>query len=272
VLARDAVLASRFRLSELYRGGLREDVVIAGNSRAVHAFYAPALAARSGLHVFNLGYNGLSFDITQALVRDYLAHNAAPRAMILEVSNLAGTGDTLLPDLRPYFSEPGALSDLARAEVPCISAIGDLVHLYRYNSELFLRILYYLRKDDQDWVLHGTGIDRAAERRLALEAPLPSYAVDQATRLRGLLQFLVARGITPILVIAPYPPALRDRPGYDTWRGALQDALGADGEILDFGAALERFALFSGREPSESPRSTGTSSSALAACKFRYRR
>lgn len=237
--ARQAVRASQFRFSALYRGGLQADVVIFGNSRAVHSFPAPVLSARTGLSVLNLGYNGMSFPIARALIEDYLARNARPRALVLELSTLAAGDDGLLADLRPYEGEPGALAALAAAERPRDAAAGDLVHLYRYNGELFLRALYYLRQDDQGWILHGTGLAPAAAERLAAVAPPLLYRPAQGEALGALVDVLEARGIRPVLVIAPYLPAYGARPETAAWRRALEAALAGRAGIIDDATLLD---------------------------------
>src|SRR5438132_887929 len=46
------LVRSQFRFSRLYRGGNDADIIVLGDSRGVHSFYAPALEELTGLRVF----------------------------------------------------------------------------------------------------------------------------------------------------------------------------------------------------------------------------
>ena len=82
------LLASEFRFSELYRGGRTAEVVVIGNSRSVHSFYAPVLAERSCRTVLHLGFNGVTPRAAALLLGDYVRLNAAPRLVVVEASML----------------------------------------------------------------------------------------------------------------------------------------------------------------------------------------
>src|SRR6267378_4905378 len=82
------IAGSRFRFSLVQRGGLTAKVLVLGDSRAVNGFYAPKMEHLTGVSVLNLGYNGMSMLIEEAVLRDYLTRNAAPALLVLEVTNV----------------------------------------------------------------------------------------------------------------------------------------------------------------------------------------
>ena len=95
------LMRSQFRYSRLYRGGNDADVVIIGDSRGVHSFYAPALQQMTGLRVMNLSYNSLSPHVAEAVLLDYLDHNRAPRIVVIEATS-AITSGAVASQLRTY--------------------------------------------------------------------------------------------------------------------------------------------------------------------------
>lgn len=105
------VLASNARVSALYDGRVEADVVLIGNSRAVHMASAPEWSKALCRPVFNLSLNGLDVATQDALVRDFLDRNPAPRVMAIEISNLFS--DTFMaPEYRPFIGESDRLSAL----------------------------------------------------------------------------------------------------------------------------------------------------------------
>ena len=129
------VRESQFRLSVAYRGGHSTDILALGNSRAVNAFHAPSLEKQLGLRVFHLGYNGMSMVVADAVLADYLAHNAAPKTVLLEVSNI-GVKNDLLKGLSPYMGKSSRLQALLEHDDPKLAYALQLSHLYRFNNEL----------------------------------------------------------------------------------------------------------------------------------------
>lgn len=228
----------QFRFDELYRGGLRHDVLVVGDSRAVHSVFAPELSDRLCLSVFNMAYNGMSTEIAVALVEDYLAHNAPPKAVLIEISN-TNFHNELLNDLRLYADRSRNIADLIRRDDPAMMRWLRLSHLYAFNNEMLLRSLYYLSRSDQDWILSsGAHLEPALMAKLRADWYLPpeSFAPNVAA-MKRLIAELRARHIEPILYIAPYHPLYRRFfPRYPEWVQNLQAELGED--ILDLSVAL----------------------------------
>src|SRR5215208_6499438 len=73
---RRLLLQSQSRFSTVYRGAARADVLVVGDSRAVNGVNRSEAQRLGGQRVFNLGYNGMGSVLTEALIADYLDHNA----------------------------------------------------------------------------------------------------------------------------------------------------------------------------------------------------
>jgi hypothetical protein len=177
--AAEAVVArSELRFSRAYAGGRAAEVLVLGNSRAVNAFYAPAIAERTKREVFHLGYNGMSMRVAEVLFDDYLARNEAPAFLLIEVTNL-GVGDSLATLLLPYVDESPGLAALLGEVAPKVAVAQSLAHSFRYNGELFLRALYYLGRSDQAWINGGRiGARRVEALRAADEVTKNTLPVD----------------------------------------------------------------------------------------------
>jgi hypothetical protein len=195
------LVRSQFRFSRLYRGGNNADILILGDSRGVHSFYAPAIEELTGRQAFNLSYSGMSVRIVEAILLDYLERNRAPRMVIIEVTCVHAPG-TLTSELRTYASLSPRLGALYAEQHPVAARAARVFRLFPLNSEFFLEALHYMRRTDQDWIFHDVMPETLrAQRRDGVETnPLPEN-VDALARIVRLLR---QRGIEPRLVIAPY--------------------------------------------------------------------
>jgi hypothetical protein len=235
----ELVARSEFRFSRLYDGGLDYDVLVVGNSRAVHSIFAPDLSRGLCHSVFNIAYNGMSPEIEEAIVRDYLDHNDPPEAVLIEVSNVTG-GNDLLNDVRLYADRSPRLQSLLWREAPMTSLWMKVSHLFAFNNELTLRALYYLHHTDQDWILDsGAQISRDVIAHLHPELyGQPQLRPAEVAALQRLTEYLRARHVQLILYVAPYHPAyVRLGPGYRAWLAQLQREIGGP-EIVDLSQRL----------------------------------
>lgn len=200
------LLASQFRFSRVYRGGPQADVIVIGDSRGVHSFYAPTLEQLTGRPALNLSFNSMSVPIAEALLADYLEHNAKPRMVILETTCVV-VDRSLVPELRTYTDLSPRLEAIYAAQFPRAAAAGRVFRLLRYNSEFFLRSLRYLRRSDQDWINRNViPAELAAGPRGGRWSPRP-YP-ENLEALGRLVPMLRARGIDVKFVIAPYHPSV----------------------------------------------------------------
>lgn len=200
------LVRSEFRYSRLYRGGNDADVLILGDSRGVHSFYAPAFEEIAGLRAFNLSYNSMSPRIAEAVLLDYLDRNRPPRLVIIEVTSAATEG-ALTSELRTYASFSPRLSALYAEAHPYAAVAGRAFRLLQLNSGFYLEALHYMRRSDQDW------INRSSMPAGLRTAPPDVWKMPRPENL-GALSRIVAElrrgGIEVRLVIAPYCPAPRN--------------------------------------------------------------
>lgn len=231
-------LASNARVSALYDGRVQADVVLIGNSRGVHMASSPDWASALCRPVFNLSLNGLDVTTQDVLVRDFLDRNPAPKAMVLEISNLFS--DTFAaPEYRPFIAVSDRLSALVRSRQDTWFPWLDISHLYRFNTEYLMRALLFLfRPSDQT----PEAIGHISEARIAAYlAEHPRYEVNAKAVpvLASTLEALEAKGVQPVLVLAPYHPASFR---IEDWRAEalaeVRRGLPADVPIQDWSLAL----------------------------------
>ncbi len=228
---------SQFRFSLLQRGGQAARVIVLGDSRAVNGFYAPELARLLDAPVLNLGYNGMSTRIGEAVLRDYLARNAPPRLLVLEITNV-NEEDYALADLRSYWNGCPELGRLAAGVFPVQHAATRLSHLYSLNGEMPLRALYYLRRSDQDWVNRY----RIEPGLIAATRAAPGFSLtareENLAALGRTVRLARSAGIDVRLVATPYLPDYFVRiTNWTTWIACIHRAAGGGERIWDYTGA-----------------------------------
>jgi hypothetical protein len=227
-----AVDASDFRFVRIHRGGLDNDILVVGNSRAVHSVFAPDLSSMLRRNVFNAAFNGMSGEVAEAIVKDYLEHNKPPKAVLIEVSDAVDNPD-LVKELRLFARYPGPMRDLVRQFDPWNDVWSTASHLYAFNNEMTLRALYHLHRTDQDWIMY----DRPMTPEVLAHIPLGEFKnyhsrPGSVAALRRLVRDLKARDIKPVLYIAPFHPYFHELvPHYAQWVSGLERDL--DEPILD---------------------------------------
>jgi len=195
------LVRSQFRYSRLYRGGNNAEILVLGDSRGVHSFYAPAIEELTGVRALNLSYNSMSPRIAEAILLDYLERNRAPKIVIIEVTCMHVTG-TLTSELRTYASLSPRLAALYAEQHPVAARAARLFRLFPLNSEFFLEALHYMRRSDQDWIHHDVmPASLRAQRGGGWNIQPRPENVDALVRI---VRVLRERGIEPRLIIAPY--------------------------------------------------------------------
>lgn len=238
----DRLLAlSEFRFSRALAVGRDADILIFGDSRAVNTFYAPGIEDACGLRALNLGYNGCSTELAALFFEDYLERHPPPALVIVEVSS-ASQGNELLKSLKMYSGTSTRIADALTAYAPAISTACGLTHLYRFNSEMFLRALFYLGRDDQMWINSYTiGAPLLAAVRAQADEPL-QLAPPRSENMNALARMRIhceARGIPMALVLGPYLPAYRQRlTGLADWLATIEAA--ADESVSDWSLSVSQ--------------------------------
>jgi hypothetical protein len=232
-----ALLSSELRFSVAARGQLAADVLVLGDSRAVNSFWTPELARVSGLSAFSLAFNGMSTLTAEALLRDALARNPAPRLIVLEVTSVRDSHD-LVKALAPYWAMSPSLDALALELFPRSHAAARVSHLFALNGEVFLRGLRYLHRSDQDWV---NRFEMTPEILAAARAAAPFELVARDENLAALARMVAlahAHGAELRLVIAPYlPEFIAHATNWDAFVADIQRAAGPTERIWDYGHA-----------------------------------
>jgi hypothetical protein len=243
------LLKSQFRYATLYQGETANDILVLGNSRGVNGFYQPDIEKLTGKHVLNLSYNALSSGMAKVLLEDYLEHHAAPKLLLLEVSFLAEKEpltQLTLDNFKPFSLLSPRLQSVQHDYDPNSLFFCRLSHLYCFNSEMYLRTLYYLNKSDQNWInrykISQDVIDSINEVE-PFTLPLPE---TQLTTLQEILEVARNHNIVVKLVMSPYFPAYSERiENMQTWLGTVARTSGLP--VLDYSRAVTDANGFSDR-------------------------
>ena len=204
-------------------------MLILGDSRGVHSFYAPAFEEIAGLRAFNLSYNSMSPRIAEAVLLDYLDRNRPPRLVIIEVTSAATEG-ALTSELRTYASFSPRLSALYAEAHPYAAVAGRGFRLLQLNSGFYLEALHYMRRSDQDWINRST---MPAALRNAEPDIWKAPRSENLATLGRMVAELRRRRIEIRLVIAPYCPMPRNMPAF-----ASVVSLSAAMPVLNYGDAM----------------------------------
>lgn len=196
---------SQFRYSRLYHDQAKSDILLVGNSRGL-IFYQPYIESITGKTTFNLSYNGMPMNLGKTLVEDYFERYPAPELMILDITMCDRLNNGLIAGFNMYTPYSPRLSKLMADSNRITSNAGKLSHLYRYNTEIFQRTLFYLNKSDEDWLL-----DRVITEDLindvencapySINVPEPIFEDFKAT-----VALAQSKGVEVQLVINPYYP------------------------------------------------------------------
>lgn len=229
---------SHFRYAKMYEGGMDAEVLIVGNSRGVNGFYVPEMEKALGKKVFNISFNGLRMDIARSLIEDYVTLNKTPETIVLEASVLTKAYPELLKEYKPFARPNNSLGKELKALYPTITKACQVSHLYRYNSELFLRSLYYLNRDDQTWVNKGhissEQLSSVEKRGGTTLDYLPSL-IDDLNAVQALCK---EKGIRLRLILSPYlPQYARKMTNLDQWLAEINSRLSGN-QIINYAEAV----------------------------------
>lgn len=240
---------SQTRYSLLYKGGQQNELVVFGDSRGACACSTPLMEQTLDKPCLNLSHNYLGIAVAEALFRDYLDHNSPPKLLVMEVSNLTTNTYGTLDNLKPYWRCSPRLSAMARERYPAEVAGSRVSHLYGFNSEMFLRILYHLRCPDQEGAHSAAAspgfvhyVEHLPPTRLGPPPP------ERLAALQRILAVADQHGIEVRLFVSPILPAYREKlTDFEAWLTAVQESLGAEHRVWDFSKALHRREAFADR-------------------------
>jgi hypothetical protein len=222
----------------MYRADEDCELLFAGNSRGL-MFYQPYIEAATGATTMNLSYNGMPLALADALIRDYLELHRPPRVLMLDITLLDSRMDSrLIPGFQCYRSASARLASLARDSFPLDYQVATIFHLYRYNSEVFQRAMYYRFKPDTDWLLDRVIAASMVSDTAALEDFAIRYDQRGLEQLADLVEHVRSSGVRVELVVNPYFPAFARRVvNLRTFIQAVEDATGLP--VRDYSKAVQ---------------------------------
>lgn len=210
LLLKKAVDSSQFRYSRMYTGVAQSDLLLVGNSRGL-IFYQPYIEKITGKNTFNISYNGMPINLAKVLVKDYLERYPAPQKMIVDITMCDRENPTLISGFNLYTPYSNNLATLLKENDNNGYQAARLSHLYRYNSEIFQRALFYLNKNDEDWLLDRV-MNPFMEENVVNEAAYKIGFTDKLLDdLAAMVRFSKSKKVDVHLVINPYYPAFAEK-------------------------------------------------------------
>lgn len=197
---------SQFRYSRLYNGKAGCEVLFAGNSRGL-IFYQPYIEEKTGFTTTNLSYNGLPMELASVLIKDQIDNNGVPKLMVLDITMLDERMDArLTTGFNFYTPYSNRLTELMSDSFPTDLYAGNVTHLYRFNSEVFQRALYYLNKSDKDWLLDRVISPTLQKNVVKVDTFNYDFNEKMLADLNSVVKYAQEKNIKVELVINPYFP------------------------------------------------------------------
>ena len=205
---------SQFRYARLYDNRAEADILLVGNSRGL-IFYQPYIEEVTAQKTFNLSYNGMPTDLANVLVKDYFDRYPAPEKMVVDVTMCDRINDQLTASFKLYAPYSERLRNLLKERNETAYNGMRFSHLFRYNTEIFQRSLFYQNKTDEDWLLDRVISDNMVNGTEKLEPYTINYQPDSTAylteQLADMVAYAEARGTEVELVINPYFPAFAQK-------------------------------------------------------------
>ncbi|MFK7984098.1 MAG: hypothetical protein AB8G86_29250 [Saprospiraceae bacterium] len=227
---------SQFRYTRLYEGQAEADLLFLGNSRGL-IFYQPYIEEITGKSTLNLSYNSMPIDLGRVVVTDYLEKYEAPELLVIDVTMCDRHNPQLIAGFNTFSKYSDNLNRLIKTKDKKSWYAGKLSNLYRYNSEVFQRTLYYLGKSDEDW-LNDRVISPTMEANIVNEEAVDLTIDDYLlTELDELIKTAEAKGVEVVLVVNPYyPPYIQKMKTFYNFLGLISGR--TNKEIKDYSRVL----------------------------------
>lgn len=229
---------SSFRFSRIAAGSIHVDILIVGNSRARDL--VTGRGPENPPTVFNLAYNRFSREGAFAWIKLFFHQGNTAKTIVFETSTLYTDFDNC--DGKPYWPLYPSLMTSARLVCPKDVEWARYFPLTTFNSEQFLRALYYFairRQGDQNWA-----DDHEIPADVCSRLPLDDIYKfrDAATRrevsevsrqISDLKQWLDRGGFRArlVFVLAPFFAEPRTLPGIEDMERINGKLLGAENNL-----------------------------------------
>lgn len=232
---------SQFRYSRIEKGATKNvDILLIGNSRGL-TFYQPAIEKLTGKSTLNISYNGLPMNLARAIVQDQLQKNGTPKVALIDITLCTKSNQELISSFKAYATCSQPIADLLRQQDVKTYRASRVSHLYRYNSEVFQRALFYLNQSDEDWLLDRTITQAMVENAALLEPYQLKVKPQQLVALQKTIWELEEAGTEVHLVVGPYFPTFR-LAGLEEYIQQVESA--CQKEVHDFSNLLSEPAHF----------------------------
>jgi len=197
---------SQFRFTRLYNGTAQADILLLGNSRGL-VFFQPKIEKLTGQTTFNLSYNGMPGNLADVFIKDYYDRYDAPKLLLIELGMTDRWNNIILSGFNPYTINSPRLSEVMRDSLTEVYYGGKVSHLFKFNSEVFQRALYHIRKPDTDWLLDRVILKEMVQGVVNHK----DYTINLSKALYFPLKKIIAtaekHGTKVHLLINPYFPA-----------------------------------------------------------------
>ena len=227
---------SNFRYARLYQGKAEADILLLGNSRGL-IFYQPYIEEKTGKSTLNLSYNSMPIDLGRVMVSDYLKKYKAPELLIIDVTMCDRHNEKLIAGFNTFSDYSEELNNLIKEKSEKSWYAGKISKLYQYNSEVFQRTLYYLRKSDEDWLndrVISPTMQANVEQDSAVELTIDDYLL---TQLNDLVLLAESKGVKVELVANPYyPPYVKRMRTFYDFIGKIEAR--TEKKVKDYSRAL----------------------------------
>ncbi|MEM6319344.1 MAG: hypothetical protein AAF960_16855 [Bacteroidota bacterium] len=227
---------SQFRYARLYQGAAEADILLLGNSRGL-IFYQPHIEAITGKRTLNLSYNSMPIDLGRVVVTDYLENYPTPELLLIDVTMCDRYNPQLIAGFNTFSQYSEGLNELIKLKSEKSWYAGKLSKLYRYNSEVFQRTLYYSTKSDEDWLndrIISPTMQSNVDQEAAVELTIDDYLLNQ---LDELIQTAEMEGVKVVLVANPYyPPYVKKMRSFYDFIGKIEAK--TNKKVKDYSRAL----------------------------------
>ncbi|MEM7695527.1 MAG: hypothetical protein AAF318_13825 [Pseudomonadota bacterium] len=232
-LAQSILKESPNRFYAIYGGKQRHDVVLLGNSRADQHFDPATITRLTGLSATNFGLGLVSPTLSEALFKDYVEKNGAPKLVLIEPTfayNHPRVGQ--FRALVPHSPRVKAMLDETE---PRYGAALTVSHLFALNNDLAMRGVVDLLRGRQGSRI-GTGV-MTAEMVEAAAKPRQLHVKDsEIAAISRIAAFAQQNGSQVALVMTPlHPVARRATNGLDAFLPSLPQKTGVP--LIDLSAS-----------------------------------
>jgi hypothetical protein len=229
---------------KMYGGRYDAEVVCIGNSRGVHGFPEKIMEEVTGKRTANISVNGLTPQITECVLLDYLDRCPAPKIVLAEASFIEKeTTAAGIIKLSPYFSKSQRLFDLACQFDPTYAFVSRISKLMQYNSEVTTRAAMLLLIPSSEGVVRKQlppHFIAETEEMTPLELRIDKAEAEAVRRMADECR---KRGIDFKLVLTGYLPAYREKiANLQEWQDQIEKVTGV--EVVDLSDIPENSAFF----------------------------